>query len=292
MKKQFLSLIIVSAIFSCTNTKKQAAIEQKQEMERFYEKVKEIHPEISKVGDVSTLLYMAGVDFMPELVNDHDNWELYKEDELLAAANMGLYLADGLYQVIFEKSKDAYMSIMAAKQLAQELGIAAVFDEIMVKRYEEGSTPDASVLKKFSEALYLSSKSFNEQERMQVFGAALIGNYVEKLFILFHNIFDGRNDISDETKLQVLRKVIVVTGEELDLLPGLINFVENYKDEQGDGYLLSDLRELDELRQSLDFEVEEYGLTADMIFKNNTLIEMKGKIIQLRALLATGGKRG
>lgn len=286
MKKFILLLCIPLFLFSCKNTNKQPEQTSDAEMvEAVTQELAKATADIRKPGEVADFFALSGTRFMPELINDPMNYEYYKDKKLQAGANIGAYLAGGLYQVAFGKTYEGYLSVAAAKQLAMELGIGEVLDEIIIERYSEDNLPSGSVLNSVRTALIESETLLTEKDQAEVFSAMLVGNYIEKLYLLFSNIFEYPVDLPEESKLLILRDMIVETGDELDLLPEAINIVEGYKTE-GAAYLLQELKDLQSIREeNMLTEGEWAKLTPESIFNNKATMAMYEKVKEARAII-------
>ena len=103
--------------------------------------------------DLMYMLELSMVDFMPELINDPNNSEKYLSNEVLAAANMGVYLVDGLYQYSSKEYDKGYYSMVAAKNLATKLGMGAGFDQMVLERYTELNPSVDSFLIELNESI-------------------------------------------------------------------------------------------------------------------------------------------
>ena len=211
MRNLILLLFFIFAFLACKNSgTPKDAISDEDVIEEATKEMGKIIADIRKPGEVADFLALSGTRFMPELVNDPMNFEHYKSDPILAAANIGVYLADGIYQIGFDKKYEGYLSIAAAKQLALEIGSDnQVFDAIVVDRYGDGEHPGDSLLNTVRKAILNSESIFTKQDKAQVFAALIIGNYIEKLYHLLANIFEYPVDLPEEAKLLVLRDMII-----------------------------------------------------------------------------------
>lgn len=282
MKRITILLVSLVAIMACGNpgAKKQAE-EKEDKLKAFREEVDSKFVGVNSAEDVAAFIHLAGLELMAEAPNDPLAWEKYKGNELLAAMNMGVYMADAHYLLAFEESKDSYLSIMAAKQLAEVIGVVGVFDEMVITKIEDGIVPGDEMLNKYADAIFNSKKKFTDQGRLLVLGSHMMGKYVETLYLLFNNIFYSQLDVPDDIRLQVMRKLLIVTGEQLDMLPNMIKMGVEYTGRE-DLPLIVQLKELYEMDKALTFKGTEGNLTAKDIFENPRLKQMNEKVKSIR----------
>lgn len=286
MKNLIVLSLLVITMLSCKNASKEVTETEKSiDTPEFAEHLLKNGVDIRKPGDVADLLQLSGTRFMPELVNEPMNYEYYKDDQVLAAANIGVYMMDGLYQMAFDENYAGYLSIAAAKQLAIEIGIGEIMSEIVLERYGDGEHPSDSILNLIRHGINRSETLLIQKEQSQIFAAMLIGNYIEKLHILFTNVFEYPIDLPEESKVIILRDILILTSEELDLMPEAIEIVEKYKKEDN-SFLLNELKEIEELRSKHRLSDEQIAkLSHDMIFKNKAILAIYEKVKAARALI-------
>lgn len=291
LKSIFTVILLSTVITSCTQTKtnnKTSNSQKPNDIELFKRSVKTIRPNVRNIEDVSALLYLSGTDYIDGLVNDPHIWESYNENDVSFAANMGVYIVDGLYLAAFNEKKNGYMSFMAGKSIAAELGVTDIFEEITIKRLNNGSTPDSKSIERFNDLLYSSEKVFNDKDANQLFTALLSGSYIEKQFLLFNTIFNIPDNMTEEEKLMLTSRLIVVASEELLQLPELLKIIESYKPSSGELYVYEQLLELEELRAALNLGAAFDKTTPNDFFNNPKLTELHLKINEIRAIMVSG----
>lgn len=283
MKNLLVLSLLVLSLLACKSTSNKEVTDEVAE--NAVEKFAENSVNIRKPGDVADLLSLSGTRFMPELVNDPMNYEIYAKDPVQAAANIGAYMMGGLYQVAFDEKYDGYMSIAAAKQLAIGLGIGDIMEEIVLERYSEGEHPNDSIINLIRAGVSRSETMLADNDQSQLFAAMLVGNYIEKLHILFTNIFEYPIDMPEQSKVIILRDILIITSNALDLLPEAISIVEKYKKDEK-ALLLNELKEIEKLRESSKLTEEQFSkLQAEMIFENEAFLAIYEKVKAARAII-------
>jgi hypothetical protein len=252
---------------------------------RFHEKAKQMNLKADNFEAVTSFIEMSGAEFMPAIVNNPLNPERYMNNIVIAAANMGVYMADGLYQFAYNRNKDGYLSISAAKSIAINLEIEKAFDDLVFNRYNDSIIYADSIIATMGQCIAESKYMLNSQDRMQVFTGIIGGNYIEKLFILFHIIFEFDAGLRDESKLLALQRVFLTADIFLKKLPDVIALIESVRRETDPGSILAQLKEIEILHIQLKFEEDPANLTPAMILENEIMQKIHEKIIDVRTLI-------
>jgi hypothetical protein len=284
MKKIFAFAILITALIACKNKSVNQNSAQTDEFKAFTEKVKQINMNVRTPDDLKNMLELTAVDFMPELINDPNINEKYLSNEVLASANIGVYLVDGLYQYS-SKDLNGYKSIMAAKNLATKLDMGAGFENLVLDRYNNANPEIDTLLAKLDESIVASETDLKEKDKLRLFTGLIGGNYIEKQYILFNIIFKYNIDLPEETKLLILREVLFATNEHMKKLPELISLIESVKKDTDPGTILNELKAIETLRQQLVFPGDPSKLTPKMIFENKILLAMFDKIKTVRGMI-------
>jgi hypothetical protein len=283
MKKVLFFALMTALLFSCKSNVPETST---SDFDAFAEKVKQMNFDVQNTGDVLALIQLTGADFMPQIVNSPDSNEKYLYNDVMAAANIGVYMADGLYQLTYDEFNSGYMSLAAAKNIAAKLQFGQAFDELVLDRYSNDTTMTLdSVLIKINQGISNSQSILNEEDRIREYTAMIAGNYVEKLNILFTIVFEYNVDLPEESKLLVLRQLLLATGEYLKKVPNVIELAENAQKESDPGIIIAKLKEIDALRLQLKFADEPGKLTPALIFENQVLLDIYAKVKEVRTLI-------
>jgi hypothetical protein len=282
--KNLAFLVVLAILFTaCKNSgQKSSDAVTESEIETLTKEIEAMTGNLRKPGEVADYLFLSGTTFMPELVNDPMNWEYYKNDPVAAGANIGVYLADGIYQIAFDKKYEGYLSTAAAKQLAIGLGIGDMLEGLILDRYDDGEHPKDSILNSVRTGLAKSEVLLTEKDQAQVFAALLVGNYIEKLHHLMSNIFNYPVELPDEAKMLALRDLIITTGNYMNLVPEAVSIVEKHKKSENP-YLLKELKEIQSIFEAEVLSSDELAkLQPEMIFDNEGFKTAYEKIEEIR----------
>jgi hypothetical protein len=287
MKKILVVLIPAILLIACKNKSVDQSTAQADEFKAFTEKVGMIDMNVRTPIDLMDMLELSMVDFMPELMNDPNNSEKYLTNEVIAAANMGVYLVDGLYQYSSKEFDKGYLSIEAAKRIASSLGMGSGFDEMILERYTELDPSVDSFLIRLNENILASETALKEQDRMRLFTGLITGNYIEKQFLLFNIIFKSNVDLPETARLTSLREVLFMTREHMNKLPEVISLIESVRKETDPGILLDNLKAIEAIRQQNILPEDISQITSDQIFANQNFLAMFEKIKEVRNMIVT-----
>jgi hypothetical protein len=285
MKNILVCVFLSAALIACKNKNIDQNTGQADEFKAFTEKLEKIDMDVRMPTDLMDMLELSTVDFMPELINDPNNSEKYLSNDVLAAANMGVYLVDGLYQYSSSEFNNGYNSMMAAKSLAVKLGMGAGFDEMILERYTELNPSVDSFLIKLNENIVASETVLKEQDRMRIFAGLIGGNYIEKQFILFNIIFKSNVDLPETSRLITMREVLYATRKHMNILPDVIALMESVKKETDSGIILDELKAVEALRQQNIIPEDISQITAPQIFENQNFLAMFEKIKAVRSMI-------
>lgn len=277
-------------IVSCKSpTTKKDTEQQKTPLEEFKAEAAEIMPSIADPTGIAILWELTAADYMPELMHDPLAWENYKGKPLIAAANFGIYTADAIYEYTYNETEAAYLSWMAAKSIAADLGFADIFDQVVIKRIEEGLTPKDSLFSQIDNAIEKMGSSYSESDRLRIYTALLTGNYIEKVHIVMGTLLDTDLDLPDETRLLLNRELLLVLIRQLQSLEQLIDLIEQYETIDDAGFLSLELKKMRDIFNSFDLSADNLAqITPDQIFNNDKINELREHLGKIRMFLITG----
>lgn len=290
MRKILFLGVLIALLISCKNTGKQVESEEpaNPKLSEFYKKSEGILERPAKPSQISALLTLSGAPLMTEKMNPPSNWESYKDDEIAAAVNMGVYLADAIIQYAYDEKKLAYNSAIAAKSLAEVIGIN---DEIFMgyiigDRYREEGGQSDSLFFVMDSALARADQSLNANERFKILAAMYIGNYIEKQYIVSNIVFEYPVDLPEESKLLILRDMIYVLDQSLERLDHIILLVEKAYGKNEVKRFYNELKELRAINAKQSFTREQLEkLQAKDIFENQNLKDLHKKIVDIREMI-------
>jgi hypothetical protein len=285
--KTNLKLLLIGMMMVFFSTCQESTSTKNDKLVEFQKKAKEVLNKPTKPSKITDLLELSGARLMPELVNEPANWEKYTKNEIKAAANLGVYLADAIYQYAYDSVKLAYNSAIAGKSIAEHIGIGEdVFMDFIGDRYRNVGGQNDSLFFVLDSALIHAESSLNADERFEILSAVFIGNYIEKQYIISNIIFNYPVELPKESKLLLLREMLIVKSNSLHRLDFIIELMEKAYADIEKGELYNEIKELRNLHKANMFSEDEIlKLKASDIFENEGMTKIHQQIITIRDIV-------
>jgi len=287
--KTSLNLFLIGILLVFLSGCQESASTKNDKLVEFQKKAKEVLNEPAKPSEISVLLELSGAPLMPELMNNPAHWEKYTKDELKAAANFGVYMADAIYQYAYDSTKLAFKSILAGMELGKHIGIGEdVSLDLVNDRYSEEGGQKDSIFSVLNSALESAESSLNADERFELLSAVFIGNYIEKQYIVSNIIFNYPVELPEESKLLILREMLILMSNSLKRLDFIIELMEKAYADMEKGELYNEIKELRKLhKEHMLSENEVLKLKPSDIFENEGMIKMHQQIIAIRDIVVS-----
>jgi hypothetical protein len=161
----------------------------------------------------SLLLKKANAKYDKTLLNNSTNLPKYTTN-FKKGLNLGIYGADLGYVSIFDQTQDAIAYLNTVRKLADEMGVAAAFDETLIKRFEANLGKKDSLIMLVSDGLRASNNFLQNNDRNDVAGLVVAGGWLESLHFTIA--------VAKETNNQ---EVINRIGEQKSTLDNLIKLL-------------------------------------------------------------------
>jgi hypothetical protein len=286
----FVMLSLAVAVVACSPSAKKSTNENS--LEAFSAKLDSISPSLLQPSQVAAILQVSDVRYNSAWVNDPLKWENYKSDSLLCAANIGIYLADALYQYATEDKggkfmkEGMYSSIAAATALAQSVGMESVFQGLVIERYEAGTIAADSIVSSIDMAFAASHDKAKETSSMRFFMAMAIGNYIEKNYLLLNSVFDNPENLPADVKLALDRQLILMLKHQLELGNELVAMADKLLTNDDPGVVVAKYKELNAVFATADFSFENVNaIDPTAFFQNPKLLETFRLVKEMREFI-------
>jgi hypothetical protein len=229
----FLTVLILINIWIFPSCQQQQApakqIISQSEMDTFHFRAVHSFPNYDNISKIIYLLKDIDVIFIQDAVNSIENLEKYTDNDLLMAANIGVYMTDIGYMWSYNETDAAFNHNIAVLSLADQLDMAKAFLDSFFERYsKEDADPDTILLlieRDLSEAV----KQFPEEKRLELYSAMLTGSFVEKLHLLYEMI-KRCPEISNPVDISVenLQKLVWIAIGQIKALEELNKQIDSY----------------------------------------------------------------
>lgn len=254
LKSTFAILLSLLLLASCgSNKNQQEQADDNFSIEDYIKAAESIEPELTQVDQIFDILYMVDAEYYDVLTNDPYSAHSYKTSYPVAAANLGIYVADIVYHLYGEEDESMFLSFQAAQELAKHIGVQSEFGTWTMENLE-GTMMRRDTITHLFNSLLKDSENYNtEQEMVFVHTAFLTGSFVEKVFIS-GNLLKQKlafEDISQEEEGNI-RKLLVIYLNQLDPAASVLYDAYEQQQEQLEGLaLLSSFKKLKELSAHL-----------------------------------------
>jgi len=188
--RQYLIIVISFFIWilPCCNPQQTAEnkkIISRAEMDSFRLSAVNKYPEYDDVIRILSLLKDLDLIYAHQLVNSIDNIDKYSGNDLLLAANIGVFMTDIGYMWSYEKIHEAINHNIIVFALAEELGMNSDYIESFFDRYSKQDANPDSILYLLDKDLGDAINQFPSDKRHEYYSAMLTGSFIEKLYYIY-----------------------------------------------------------------------------------------------------------
>lgn len=239
--------------------------------------------------EAAAQLQATGAEFNGSKLHNPDLAASYTGNEVKAAANMGIYLADLNYCVAYQKAGDNKQLFTVANELAKSVGIDQTVLNFLSQRYENNLQQNDSARAVLNDLLTSAAKSLQGTEREKFLGIAMSAYQVENLYLALGVIQAYPKDmLPDDVRLQILIPVFrMVLNQRTNLetiyafvssIPGVDNLDKypNYP------YYSTALQELIGVYQNLDIEAKIANNRGIELMNDAVVNELSEKVNVIR----------
>lgn len=283
--KQFLHLILLVSLVACQPKNKNSESPEKEaftaERNAFFSSLK--NPE-----DARLQLKPVAAFFDSSLLLDPGLVYQYAGNDVKAAANLGIYLADLNYCILFNKALLTQQYFSATVELSKVVGIEKNAVEFLEKRYAENMTRTDSVQAIVDSLFARSVRDRKGTDREKLAGIAMATYQIENLHLALVTLESLPDNLTDEQKETVVQLLDLVLRQHSNVLISH-NFIRTFSDpndpDKNPNYPFFDnaLRELIGIYQKID-DVGPLDKSQSIILKNDVVIrELNEKVNTIRS---------
>lgn len=242
-----LAIALLLFVFACTDAPKRAEKTDKEVSTPDSKKNSNLFEVSGKVFSIPSpiqtafLLKEVGSPYSQELLNLTSNVTNYATTNK-KALNLGVYGADLGYATIFDQTQDAISYMAITKRLTSDLGIAGLFDEKILGRFESNLGNMDSLLVLVSDAFKSADQYLKNNKQNDLSVLILAGGWIETL-----HFATTLSATSDE---QAIKNRI---GEQKITIKNLINLLAPYQENVEIGSLINHLNELKDIYNGVEF---------------------------------------
>lgn len=246
-----LAIILTSA---CKN-RQSAGTTTEDHLESFRQEIDRVLPGLGSPGDIAVLIELTGADYIPELVADTSNVNMYIGDSDWAALNLGLFTADLAYTSTFNQAEQSLATLRACQLLANDLGMGETYLTGILNYYSDEitETEEDSIVAMLEKETGSIKENFENTNRKRLHTAFVTGFLIENLH-LATGIIDTYPDdlLPADAKALVLREMLLVVIEVESNLDELIALLDEVLTEEDPKILYQELTELKSMFDDVD----------------------------------------
>lgn len=285
MKRLLFILFIASVIVSCQKSKESTETTD----ERFMKEREVFFNNLQDPAEVAAQLQATAVEFNPALMNDPKKYTQYMNDQVKAAANLGVYLSDLNYSVAYTQSANTKELFNAAHELSKAVGIEAGVLELLAKRYADNLANNDSA-KTVIENLYAkATKDLRDTDREKLVGIAMAGYQIENLHLASGAIESFPKDmLPTDVRMNILVPIFQVLLKQKNNVQITYDYLKSIADPSDPDknpnypYYANAYQELIDVYSRLNVDEKIANNQGDQLLNDAVAAELRTKIDAIR----------
>lgn len=282
MKNLFYLVLLAAATLSCQKPKETA-----EQPSQAFETIRNtFFNNLLDPTEAAAQLQATGAEFNGSKLHNPELAPEYSNNELKAAANMGIYLADLNYCVAYQKTSDYQQHFTAVHELGKSVGIDQSVLGFLGQRYTNNLAQSDSAKAILTDLLSSASKSLQGTEREKFLGVAMSAYQIENLYIALGVIQAYPKDLlPDDVRLQILIPVfrmVLNQRTNLETIYAFVKSISETDDYPNYPYYANALRELIDVYQKLDVETKIANNQGVELMNDEVINELSEKVNVIR----------
>jgi hypothetical protein len=245
--KVSVSAMALLFVFACAEEGKRSEQDSQQEEKETEKKNSNLFEISGKVFSIPSpiqtafLLKNVGTTYSSELLNPTTAVTSYSTTDK-KALNLGIYGADLGYATIYDQTQDAISYMAVTKRLTSDLGISGLFNETMMKRFENNLGNMDSLLVLVSDAFKSADSYLKNNKQHDLSVLILAGGWIETLHFA--------TSLAKTTDNQALKNRI---GEQKITIKNLIKLLLPFQENEEVASVINQLNELKDIYNNISF---------------------------------------
>lgn len=189
--------------------------------------IETIQPKLTSMANISAFYEINDIGFYKGIINEPAK-ALEYEGANKSAANMGVYLADMIYG-INAKSLTANESFGAVLQLAEKVGLADQFTQLIIDRINSKTSSAEEVAATLDEILQSAQEKYTKEQKTEYYNFLLYGNYIEKLHLISSVLDQAQySNLPASAKANLNRSLLQLMAKQGEPLKELSKLMVDY----------------------------------------------------------------
>lgn len=239
--------------------------------------------------EAAAQLQATGADFNGTLLNDPNLIVEYINDEVKAAANLGVYLADLNYCVAYKQSGTCQGHFTAAYELAKSVGIDQSVLEFLKQRYSSNLEQHDSAKAVINDLFNRATSTLQAADREKYLGIAMSAYQIENLHLALGVIESYPKDIlPDDARMQILVPIFNMVLHQQKNVETIYGFLKSVTDvtnpDQNPNYpyYAKAFEELIGVYKNLDIETKIANNQGSELLNDAVVQELSQKVNAIR----------
>ncbi|MBI5218163.1 MAG: hypothetical protein HY958_04455 [Bacteroidia bacterium] len=262
----FLVVFIAAIIFSsCTSDNDQWKKVTKDSVQT---KPGHKRPPVYKIpSPIELYLFLKenNIRFDKNLLGNPDNVSKY-ETTKNKGLNFGIYASDLAYCTVFSRSQETFLYFKSSKTLADGLGLAEGFDDIISKRLNNNMNNTDSLYEITNDAYAAACQYLESEDKSDILSYILVGSWIESMHLSMNSV----------TKFKAENPVVVRIAEQQLILENLNASLDNIDKKD------TDFSEMKTKMKNLQTIFDKLYENTDALITKKQFDEIFSKIKELR----------
>jgi hypothetical protein len=283
--KRLLLIVLLAGLAACKSKDKNAV---SPETEAFTAERNAFFNYLKKPEDARLRLKPAAAFFDSSQLHDPGLVYQYAGNDIKAAANLGIYLADLNYCILFEKSHFTQKYFTATVELSEVVGIEKTALEFLKKRYAETMDRTDSVQAIVDSLFARSVRDRQGTLKEKLAGIAMATYQIENLHLALATLASFPESPTEDQQETVVQLLDIVLRQHSNVLI-IYNFIKTYSDPKDPDknpnypFFENSLRELIGIYQKINY-VAPLDKVESLRIKNEEVIkELSEKVNSIRS---------
>jgi hypothetical protein len=181
--KQVLILFFLSMLIISCGRKQESESDSNPESKAFALERENFFNSLKNPDEVVDQLVAGLTEFDASILNDSEHFYRYADNNIKAAANLGIYISDLNYCILFKRNEETKKYFQATYELSKAIQIEKGILEFLMKRYETNIERSDSVKLVVNQLFSESTLGLQGTDRERLAGIAMAGYQIENLHL-------------------------------------------------------------------------------------------------------------
>ena len=251
------------------------------------QQIEEVVYNIPSPSEIPYLLQATGAEFDESLLNSREKVDQYASRNDKAALNLGIYAADIGYLTSYDKTQEAIDYLNACKTLSDNLGVNAMFDADLLKKFEENISNKDSLTRVLDKTIKKTESFLKDSKRNKLSALIISGSFIEGLYISTGVVKKyPKNLLPDDKRNQVLTPLMRIILQQKKSVSELLKMLKTVDQTDPVIAIVADLTVLEKAYAELNIEEQIAKNRGDLILTDKNLEEITAVVERLRKGIA------